>query len=246
MPDDWSANDTMSVSRGTPGYKGNYFLKLTNTPTDVGMTISAKYDYIKDATYVGFACPYKPACLSGNFQYYITVKDTAYILVNLYRGVYDLSNPSGAIICGSGWLQITAGTQSTWSNFTIPINYYPPYSTPDSAYIAISAASNIGNSVVGNYLYIDNLHFCGSAEVKDVANETTLQIYPNPVVNELFIKPALPNDAVVKMYNYLGQLVYEGLGSRKIDTRNMANGVYTLIIMSENHQIIKREQIVKN
>ena len=244
-PDHWLGINSV-VSRGTPGFTGSYFLDLTNSVTDIAFTQTTNYDYLADTGTAGFACPYKPSCLSGSYQYNITGSDSALIEIMLYRG-YLSTYGAPTTLCGLGVLYITAGSISTWTDFSVPITYLPPYDTPDSATITLAASCNrnSANTVAGNSLYIDNLHFCTSSQVNTLAGSQPIEIYPNPVINELNVKGDIPTDAVIKICNCLGQTVFEGKGAHTIDTRNMPAGIYWINISGSNNEVLKRAQIVK-
>ncbi len=245
QPDHWLASPG---ARDTPGYVGSYFLNLTNSSTDFAFANTvAFYDYIEDTGRGGFACNSKPACLSGSYRYNITGSDSAAIRVMLYRGYMSAYGGGSYTVCGLGVLYITAGSVSTWTDFSVPITYFPPYDTPDSADILLGASVNQdrANMVAGNYLHIDNLHFCAPSAVNTLGVVKPIEIYPNPVENELFVQGDVPSNATIKIYNCFGQTVFEGKVAQSIDTRTMAAGVYLVNIIGSNSEIIKRAQIVK-
>jgi len=75
-----------------------------------------------------------------------------------------------------------------------------------------------------------------------------IKIYPNPVLNKLHIKNIPDNEKwSIKIINSLGQPIFENkLNSKNnhIDLSN-ENGLFIIILMDSNGQIIKSEKIIK-
>lgn len=81
-------------------------------------------------------------------------------------------------------------------------------------------------------------------------NITEVTIYPNPAQNEIFV--SLGNykgeKYVLKMFNAIGEIVYQQTVSsslQKIDTKELASGMYTLQISSEKENWLKKVVINK-
>jgi hypothetical protein len=97
----------------------------------------------------------------------------------------------------------------------------------------------ITNSTTGNKIYYNNAAFL-SAQENNL--QKSILIYPNPV-KEILIIENIENDLSVKVFNMIGQLVYEGKSADKkvkIDTQNFAAGQYILIVNGKKpYQFIK-------
>lgn len=123
-------------------------------------------------------------------------------------------------------------TDSQWRNETVDLTSFA-----GSGSVWISFKNIAGN---GNNLYIDNINVTGSNSGLSVGeNEwNAVSVYPNPSTGLVTISSENVTLNSVQVFNALGQVVYEikGLqtGKEELDLRNMAKGVYTLHILTDN------------
>ena len=68
---------------------------------------------------------------------------------------------------------------------------------------------------------------------------TNILIYPNPVLDKLFIK-GVSDATKVSIYNILGKLVVSKTTSNAIDVGNLQSGMYIVKIVDEQKEIIKK------
>jgi hypothetical protein len=115
-----------------------------------------------------------------------------------------------------------------------------------------------GNNIDNVYTMIDNLPkitnvyqqqflpLARTVSVKDIENDNTIQVYPNPTSGKLVVQSKEAQIERVEMYNTVGQLIhiYPNVKSLsfEIGTQNMPNGLYFLKIYTENKT--KTEKIV--
>jgi len=71
---------------------------------------------------------------------------------------------------------------------------------------------------------------------QDVSN---ISLYPNPVVDKLFIK-GLSDATKVSIYNILGRLVISKTTSNEIDVDNLQGGIYIVKIVDGKKEIVKK------
>lgn len=83
---------------------------------------------------------------------------------------------------------------------------------------------------------------CNILSVDDDVLNNLFTIYPNPVKNNLFIKTNLTNRATIKIYNILGEVLYEDILSNTstINTQNFKHGIYLIEISSGGKKITKK------
>jgi hypothetical protein len=241
-PDNWATSNMVmanTVEKGTPGASGNAYIKIHN---DSAAGMGKVPGYAITARSTGFVfLPAFPvttqvACLEGKYQCHITGKDTAAIGIMLTNS----STGSSTEVGSNGMLLMNVITTG-WTDFSIPIIYS---GTPDSALIMLFAA--IGDSiVVGNYLYIDDLHFCAPAAVEAaVANPDDIIVYPNPASDELHVLGA-PDGAFVRIVNNVGQVVYTRSLTPSIDVTNFIPGLYFISVVGERGDVIKVTTFIK-
>jgi len=74
-------------------------------------------------------------------------------------------------------------------------------------------------------------------------NPINLSIYPNPVVDKLFIQ-GLSIPAKISVYNLLGKLVFSKTTSSEINLNNLQSGIYIVKIVDNQKEIVRR--FIKN
>ncbi|MFD2824078.1 T9SS type A sorting domain-containing protein [Lacinutrix iliipiscaria] len=87
---------------------------------------------------------------------------------------------------------------------------------------------------------------CGGLSVDDYLLKNSVSVYPNPVVNTLFLDNSNnQNIEHISIYNFEGKLVKQhNYGIDKIDFKNFSSGMYFLRIETEQGALTKK--IIKN
>ncbi len=75
-----------------------------------------------------------------------------------------------------------------------------------------------------------------SVNDQDVNN---ISMYPNPVVDKLFIK-GVSDASKVSIYNILGKLVVSKATSNTIDVNHLQSGMYIIKIVDQQKEIVKK------
>ncbi|MFN8117834.1 MAG: T9SS type A sorting domain-containing protein [Bacteroidia bacterium] len=82
----------------------------------------------------------------------------------------------------------------------------------------------------------------------------SVELYPNPTSNETSVNISLVNssDVTVTVLNNVGQIVHQSMvtlnaGSNKlnIDTKNLASGIYNVLVATENGSVTKKLSVTK-
>ena len=78
-----------------------------------------------------------------------------------------------------------------------------------------------------------------------VGENTELLVYPNPASNELFIIATGFSNVIIKLYNTLGELVFEKVVSsnQSISLLNLPNGIYTYKLYNNSNEV-KAEKLI--
>ena len=134
------------------------------------------------------------------------------------------------------------GMVMTWSTFNILLSYQMGI-FPDSAQIVLSASGKI-TPAHGDFLYVDNLSFAGTAA--GLGNTENLisdiDIFPNPSADIFTIK-SVKEITSIEIYNALGENIFSSEPKTKIyelDLQNKSNGIYFIKIRSNNKTVIKK------
>ena len=94
-----------------------------------------------------------------------------------------------------------------------------------------------------HYLDMEILADCGTWEVEEVTDEQSVQVYPNPAKGRINIRFAEPRDALVRLYDMTGRMVYSHESNSQvfvISTQNLSQGIYTLITCFDGKQQVDR------
>ena len=84
---------------------------------------------------------------------------------------------------------------------------------------------------------------CGTWDVEETVENQFVEVYPNPAKDRINVRFAEEADAVVKLYDITGRLVYSNSGlvqSFVIPTNGMAKGLYTVITCFADQQRVDR------
>jgi hypothetical protein len=234
---DWQFFSGEGISRSTDKYKGEYALKLETVDYGNG-NIGA--GYISNGPTNGQGLGGRPYTnmmdtLIGWYKYATTQTDTAFVGATFSK--------SGNFVGGAGRF-LTATTVYTY--FEIPLS---AQMTPDSLLLSISSSSG-STPKKGSVLIIDEVQL-KSAPLKTglrswSLTNNALQVYPNPFNTELNIGNANPSNEIVNytLYDGNGKVALQGvLNNQNINTANLSNGIYYLLLSSDSHTLSSKKLI---
>ena len=227
-----------SLQRTTDKYSGTYAAKIS-TQSFLGQTIPGiaslgNIDIANQAVSGGVPFTSKPISLKGYFKYTPVGNDSMLIAVILTRnsgGVKDT--------IGGGIFSVKTAVNN-YTQFTLPIYYDQSISgNPDTLNIVLlsSAAMPFG---VGTTLFVDDLTFDYSTEIKEV-QAVDYKIFPNPAQDVVNISCKNSNSNLVLIYNITGQVVYNNSFNSpqfKINTADFKEGIYFVKIGSKIQKLI--------
>ena len=130
-----------------------------------------------------------------------------------------------------------SGTLTLNNDYTFTYTPVPNFSGEVNFTYEVSDGENSANASVT--IKVDADSYLG---VND-QNITNISIYPNPVVNKLFIQGLL-DVSETSIYDVLGKLVLSNTTSTEIDVSNLKKGIYTIKIEAEQKETIKK--FIKN
>jgi hypothetical protein len=91
---------------------------------------------------------------------------------------------------------------------------------------------------------IKHRYCCGPSEVKRIANDDNLTVYPNPVKSTLSLKNA--KNADITIMNMDGRVVRKAGNVSAVDVSGLANGMYSVTVKHENHISVQKVIISGN
>lgn len=242
MPDNWFTTGSPSVTQASVAYNGSSSVKME--VIDLGGFAFIPVMQSLDATANGHPVSEKHGALHGWYQFMPQGNDGIIITVIMQEGQ---SNP-----VGGGGLIIPAAT-SGWTQFTVPIFYFPGSPDPDNTIISIIIADTTGGGseigTVGSMGYIDYLTFTGPSSVEQIGglpqDFSLSQNYPNPFNPLTNIEYTIPEASFVqlKVYDILGKEVAtlvneeQSAGTYRADftAENLASGLYITKLQAGSH-----------
>ncbi|MBA2613152.1 MAG: T9SS type A sorting domain-containing protein [Bacteroidetes bacterium] len=169
--------------------------------------------------------------------------------------------------CGNTWNMVWANGGSSMA--TAPTNsltfFVPTASQWSTAIVPLTTYSNApqllvkfwGKSNAGNRLFLDNINLQQSnltAIKNSVAFNAAFDVYPNPAADEATVFLTALNDQEIKLTvtNSIGQMVYNkkyklnaGSNNVSLDCKNLAAGVYIVVMESDKNKQTKKLIISK-
>lgn len=233
-----SGNGPLSCYKSIANYSGNFALNLTVENDSVGA----------DMTTI-FPINYRPLQLNGYYKMTAVPGDTSVIWIGITKGdPISWAFGDTTLEVGQGVLNLSGASVTTYQPFNIPITYKDLTTFPDSALIMISSTSNIGTSIPGHKLWVDNLYFSGTSGIDEESSENEIRVYPNPVRNSLSIdlRSKTGQKTEIEILDMAGRSMFSETINYfdNIDLSTLENGIYVLRINNNNGTFTKK--IVKN
>ena len=241
-----------TATKGTPGVVGSAYLKLTSktTPAGVanGIAVSGKLDSMTMLPKSGFAYTQQPANFTGSWQHMIMGSSQGAISVTLtyWDAMTNMRKTVGTAT------QTLSGMAMSWATFSIPFTYVNSH-VPDTCIIVLKASG--ANPTNGDYLWIDNLAFSGTAT--SVENHcgfvNSIDVYPNPSSENISVdfNTEKAENLKIQMIDLNGKLIREAdLGSvngnvkYSLSADGIAKGTYFINVIS-NEGLESKKVIIK-
>ena len=143
----------------------------------------------------------------------------------------------GTPIPTSGWISVTSNP-FTITGFPPTYNCYAFFvrSVCSSTNVSSWSASSLGCSLA-SYNWLQTLstnNFTLNSE------KSTLQIFPNPTKNIIYIKNKSEIEKI-KIFDYLGkEVLTQTQNNNEINIENLSNGIYLIEIHSENGKVYRK------
>jgi len=233
----------------TAGYSGQYGV-LMQTAISAGDTVAGIIYSTDTITAGGYAFTARPANLEGYYKLTTAGGDSGGIGV-IFTKWNNVSHNHDTIASSEVFFDFN---ESTYTHFSIPINYTINYEYPDTAFIIAGIEGpNGGTSHVGTMFYLDTIYFSGTAPlgINQITKEdNSVNVYPNPFSTNATMaiggSTQLDNASLV-IYNVLGQTVKTinniNTNTINIDRDNVPGGMYIYTLVN-NGAIISTGKLV--
>lgn len=178
-------------------------------------------------------------------QGYVAVRRTCTDYINGVRACPVDKGASWVIMVGdSGLYGSFDNFKNTVHNSTFTEDWY--YSNADSQYVYFAQIIMENDTI--NYAWgIDSTL---ATNVTEVANNSGINIYPNPANDRLFITHTnLKGNTTINLYTLSGQLAYSYIGptqNLEIPTNQLSNGLYALKLLTADGKVYYKKVIVNH
>ena len=243
-----AAGGVYTVTKGTPGNPGSWYLKLTSKTVTSGVVngiaVSGVLDSITMLPKSGFAYSAQPANFTGSWQHMIAGSSQGAVTATLTK--WNTSTHARDAVATA--TQTLSGMAMSWATFSIPFVYVSG-NTPDSCIIVLKASGAAPTN--GDYLWVDNLAFSGTVTgIEDREHIFAgFDVYPNPSSENISVDFNLAKTENVKlqMIDLNGRLVKEAeLGSvtgavkYSLNVNEIAKGTYFISIIAAEGIEVKK------
>ncbi len=227
-----NASPFVSVEQATPGYQGNYAVKVKTWQAGpvvaVGSCQSNAFYYSS-----------RPSALTGYVKCTIMPGDTVSIVITVTLGG----------VAGVGVGQATkfyASGVSSFTAFNLPV-YYGSSSATDTIYIDIFAGSYLKTPTIGTEIIVDELSLTPATAIdntKVTCSGLTGQNYPNPSKEFTIIPLTLtsPDNIYLKIYDTFGREIKTifneampaGENQLRFSVADFGDGMYYYVVYGNN------------
>jgi len=158
--------------------------------------------------------------------------------------------------CGANWTRVYYKTGADLNTAPSTTNQFAPKAAADwrTEVVELPALANKENVLIkfkftcgqGNFMWLDNVKTSNNCQssINEYSGNASVQLYPNPVTDELYIQSDKPVQSV-QIYNIQGQVVIsESENTHSVSMSRLSNGLYIVktIVNDEVHitKIVKQ------
>jgi len=249
VPDQWgtmnntTAKDSIfTVEKGNPGSLGLYYMRVisraigTGTTVVNGIAVSGKLDTVTMEPKSGFPYTGQPKSFTGKWQFMWMNYSPGLISATLTK--WNASAKKRETIATA--IDTLDGMEMSWVPFSIDFAYLSG-NIPDSCIIVLKASGSDPGD--GDYLFVDDLAFIGSAaSIPDNSGFiNSINLYPNPAAKSIIINFSIdkPESIKIQLIDRNGRKCKEvemdfggGLNKYILNTDGVAKGTYLLNLIS--------------
>jgi hypothetical protein len=171
-----------------------------------------------------------------------------------------------SVDCGLTWSNVYSKAGQFLATSAAVTNAFIPSLSQDWITVTVAltgfASPNVlvkfrATNDMGNNMFIDNVNLSQSSTLgvlKNNLNNSDITIFPNPAISEtvLTIRSETSGSSNIKMFNAIGEIIYtkqvvlnSGANTIKIDTKELASGVYFVIVENGKYSTTKKLVISK-
>ena len=258
IPNQWgtmnntTAKDSIfTIEKGTIGNPAtSYYLRViskaigTGTTVVNGIAVSGKLDTISMQPKSGFAYTGQPKSFTGKWQFMWMHASPGSISATLTK--WNSSLKKREVIARA--IDTLGGMEMSWVPFSIDFIYVSG-NMPDSCIIVLKASGSDPGD--GDYLFVDDLTFAGSAA--NVPNNSgfinSVNVYPNPSAKNIVIDFNINKlqNIKIEMTDLRGRIVKEanlgfvnGFNRYSIDADGISKGTYFINLISNEGRETKK------
>ena len=274
VPEGWTTVDIFtrildgpsSTTKSSDAFEGDYSLRLetiaygdTASPDTLGFITNGTFGDDGPSEGQAYTGPMPPTNLAGFYKYEPVGTDTAGALVIYTK--YDTANQVRDTLALA---VIQLAPVDTFDYFEITVDTFSFTQMPDTFMVAFVSSSfndstftlSQGEVGIGSVLYLDALGFnLVDAIEPEELDELNLVISPNPASNQLSLSmvPQAGEKYQLSLYSLNGQHIPLNLISEKLQTdllekrwdiSNLPQGVYLLLISSEERGLLTSRRIM--
>lgn len=235
-----------TITKSSDAFSGSWAVE-GNVATVSGIGVGPAI--ISGVEGLGIPINFRPAAITGYYKFTSINGDYMQVQADF------LKSGVGGVGVGAANLNPAA----SYTQFSIDINYITG-DMPDTVLIAVFIVGNGGFPNVGSKMFVDDLVWGNSSDVKELGNEipdvfALMQNYPNPFNPSTTIRYAIPEESFtsIKVYDMLGNevstLVNEeqsaGIYETDFNSDGLSSGMYFYTLKAGNYIETKKMLLLK-
>ncbi|MDB5282034.1 MAG: hypothetical protein JWO06_1109 [Bacteroidota bacterium] len=216
------------------------FAPSAGVVSDIVSSGTGTYSPNTGPQYSGVPFAFRPDTIFFDYKYTSPGTDTGALSILLSKNF-------STVVLGVG---IPLDTTSQWiSAYAVVTSYYQSAVIPDTLILQFLSSYGIGTK--GSTLHIDGVRFGyvhTATEIAAIANETRVNVYPNPASTELNISVSdNVKGSAFEAFDLTGRLVSKTIlenPSSSVDISKLSNGTYIYRISDANNLTVSQNKFV--
>ncbi len=154
-----------------------------------------------------------------------------------------INENTGDTVGSAGWVGTT--DVSSWTMFTAPVTYYLPDAPTQLQIILLPSDGFV--PIAGSTVTFDDLEYETLTVGLDEPGTDMIRTYPNPVVENVFFNLGNSAEAIVSVFNILGEKVMEQKltgAENRIHMGGLVNGTYVWQFSTTDGDLLKTGKLL--
>ncbi|MES2617272.1 MAG: T9SS type A sorting domain-containing protein [Bacteroidota bacterium] len=228
--------DTKNIALyGDTNVRKSYSPKTGNLACGLKTNFIANVIVLPGILHTTFAITQRPSTLTGYIKGNLALDDTSLVYVTVKKDT---------TVIGEGFFYTTQSLNN-YIKFIVPINY-TGQEDPDSCTILVLGGTGSTMDDTASFSVVDDFALTyPSTGIATVKSKTNLTIYPNPTSGLLTVSSDRIYQSIA-VYTTTGQKIKTFQPSESIDVSDLVAGLYFIVLLDDNGNVLGRTGFSRN